>query len=187
MLADAHRALGQFDRAASVLEQAAASNPRYYLALGDLYERQRKFEEAAAAFDKGAKGMRTPGRELRLRRAAALLNIPDGAGAERAVAALTEFLAATPKDVTALYLLAQAHQQRGDTAKAIAAAEQALAIDAGHLPSMAVLATIYRERYDFAAIDTLPVAPSHYRGQQSCLCLTCRRATDARFFSAAEV
>lgn len=155
MLADAHRALGQLDRAATVLEQAAAANPRYYLALGDLYERQRRFEEAAAAFDKGAQGMRAPGRELRLRRAAALLNLPDGAGAERAVSALSEFLATTPKDVTALYLLAQAQQQRGDAAKAIAAAEQALAVEPGHLPSLAVLATLYRDRYDFAAIDTL--------------------------------
>ena len=87
MLADAHRSLGQFDRAASALEQAAESNPRYYLALGDVYERQDKWEEAAAAYEKGSANVRGPGRELRLRRAAALLNIPDGAGAERAIAA----------------------------------------------------------------------------------------------------
>ena len=155
MLAEAHRALGQLDKAATVLEQAAASNPRYYLALGDVYERQRRFEEAAAAFDKGAKGMRTPGRELRLRRVAALLNIPEGAGAERAIAALKEFLATAPKDLTALYLLAQAHQQRGETDQAVQAAEQALAVEAGHLPSLTVLASIYRERYDYAAINTL--------------------------------
>lgn len=155
MLADAHRSLGQLDRAAAVLEQAAAANPRYYLALGDLYERQRRFEDAATAFDKGAKAMRVPGRELRLRHAAALLNIPDGKGAERAIAVLTEFLTATPKDVTGLYLLAQAYQQRGDTAKAVSAAEQALAVESGHLPSLTVLTTIYRERYDHAAIVTL--------------------------------
>ncbi len=155
MLADAHRALGHYDQAAAALEQAAAANPRYYLALGDLYERQRRFEEAAAAFDKGAKAARAPGRELRLRRAAALLNVPDGAGAERAVAALTELLAGSPKDVTALYLLAQAHQQRGDTDKAVAAAEGVLAAEPGHLPAMIVLATIYRERYDFAAVQRL--------------------------------
>ncbi len=155
MLADAHRALGQLDRAVSVLEQAAAANPRYYLALGDLFERQQKFEEAAGAFDKGIKGMRTPGRELRLRRVAALLSIPEGAGAARAVTALTEVLASAPKDVAALYLLAQAYEQQGDTAKAVGAAEQALTAEPGHLPSMLVLASIYRERYDFAAIDAL--------------------------------
>ena len=155
MLADALRALGQFDRAVAALEQAAAANPRYYLALGDLYERQRRFEDAATAFDKGVRAMRTPGRELRLRRAAALLNVPAGAGAARAVTALTEILAGAPKDVTALYLLAQAHQQRGDTAKAITAAEGALAVEPGHLAAMTVLATIYRERYDFAAVAKL--------------------------------
>ncbi len=155
MLADAHRALGQIDRAESVLEQAAAANPRYYMALGDLLERQRKFEEAAAAFDKGIKGMRTPGRELRLRRIAALLNIPEGAGAARAVSALTEVLAAAPKDVAALALLAQAYQQEGDTDKAVGAAQQALAAEPGHVPALLVLTSIYRERYDFAAIDAL--------------------------------
>lgn len=155
MLAEAHRALGQFDRAAAALEQAAAANPRYYQSLGDLYERQRRFEEAATAFDKGLKAMRAPSRELRLRRAAALLNIPDGAGAERAVTALNEVLAGTPRDVTALYLLAQAQKQRGDADKAIAAAQSALAIEPAHLPTMSVLAGLYRERYDYAAIDTL--------------------------------
>ena len=155
MLADAHRALGQLDRAATVLEQAAAANPRYYLALGDLYERQRRFEEAATAFDKGVKAMRTPGRELRLRHAAALLNLPDATGAERAVAVLTELLAAAPKDVTGLYLLAQAHQQRGASDLAVTTAQQALAVESGHLPALTVLTTIYRERYDYAAIAAL--------------------------------
>ncbi len=155
MLADAHRALGQLDRAVSVLEQAAAANPRYYMALGDLFERQRKFEDAAGAFDKGIKGMPTPGRELRLRRVAALLSIPEGGGADRAVTALTEVLASAPKDVTALSMLAQAYQRQGDTAKAVGAAEQALTAEPWHLPSMLVLTSIYRERYDFAAIDAL--------------------------------
>ena len=155
MLADAHRSLGQMDRAAEVLEQAATANPRYYLALGDLYERQRRFEDAATAFDKGAKAMRTPGRELRLRHAAALLNIPEGTGADRAVAVLTELLTATPKDVTGLYLLAQARQQRGETDLAVTAAQQAVGVESGHLPSLTILSTIYRERYDYAAIVTL--------------------------------
>lgn len=155
MLADAHRSLGQLDRAAAVLEQAAAANPRYYLALGDLYERQRRFEDAATAFDKGSKAMRAPGRELRLRYAAALLNIPDGKGADRAIAALTEFLTTTPKDVTGLYLLAQAYQQRGETDEAVTAAQRALAVESGHRPSLTLLAAIYRERYDYAALATL--------------------------------
>lgn len=152
MLAEAHRALGQFDRAESVLERAAAANPRYYLALGDVYERQRKFEEAADAFDKGARALRTPGREIRLRRVNALLNVPDGKGAERAIIALNEFLTGAPKDVTALSLLARAHAQRRDEAALVAAANRALAIDARHLPTLSLLATHYRERYDFAAV-----------------------------------
>ena len=113
MLADAHRSLGQFDQAAAALEQAAQANPRYYLALGDVYERQDKWEEAADAYEKGLGATRGSGRELRLRRAAALLNVPDGGGAERAIAVLTEFLKANPKDIAGQMLLAQAYLQRG--------------------------------------------------------------------------
>lgn len=155
MLAEALRSLGDFERATTVLEQAAAANPRFLIALGDIYERQSKFEEAAEAFDRGAKAMRTPGRELRLRRVNALLGIADGKGAERAVTALTEYLAATPADAAANYLLARAHLQRRDAAAAVTAAERALAIEPRHLPTLALLAAHYRERYDFAAIVAL--------------------------------
>ena len=155
LLADAHRSLGQFDRAATALEQAAESNPRYYLALGDVYERQDKWEEAAAAYEKGSANVRGPGRELRLRRASALLNIPGGAGAERAVALLTEFVKTNPKDVTGHTLLARAYLQRGAGDDAERAARAALALEPNNLQVLALLAAVYRERYDFAAVVTL--------------------------------
>jgi tetratricopeptide (TPR) repeat protein len=155
LLAEAHRALGQWDRAATALEQAAEANPRYYLALGDIYERQAKWEEAAAAYDKGSAAARGSGRELRLRRAAALLNIPDGGGAERAVGLLTEFLKTNPKDLTAHTLLARAHLQRGAGDDAERAARAGLAIEPANLQVIGLLAGIYRERYDFAAIVAL--------------------------------
>lgn len=154
MLAEAHRALGQFDQAIAVLERAADANPRYYLALGDVFERQRKYEEAADAFDRGIKALRNPGRELRLRRVSALLNIPEGKGADRAATALTEFLATAPKDTAALSLLARAQLQRGDGAAAAKTAAQALALEPRHLPTLALMAEYHRERYDFAALAT---------------------------------
>lgn len=155
LLAEALRSTGQLERATTVLEQAAAANPRYYMALGDLYERQSKFEDAAAAFERGAKALRTPSRELRLRGVYALLNIPDGKGADRAVAALNDYLATTPKDATAHYLMARAQFQRDDEAAALAAGAQALAIEPRHLPTLALLAEHHRQRYDFAAVATL--------------------------------
>ena len=155
MLADAHRSLGQFDQAAAALEQAAQANPRYYLALGDVYERQDKWEEAADAYEKGLGATRGSGRELRLRRAAALLNIPDGGGAERAIAVLTEFLKANPKDIAGQMLLAQAYLQRGAGEDAERAAKAALAIEPNNLQALGLLAGVYRERYDFAAIVSL--------------------------------
>jgi tetratricopeptide (TPR) repeat protein len=155
MLAEALRSLGQLERATTVLEQASAANPRYFMALGDIYERQSKFEEAAEAFDRGANALRTPGRELRLRRVNALLGIPDGKGVDRAVTALTEYLAATPKDVAAHYLLARAHLLRDDAAAAVKAGQEALAIEPRHMPTLTLLAELYRDRYDYAAVAAL--------------------------------
>lgn len=152
LLAEAHRALGQFDRAATALEQAAGANPRFYLALGDLYERQNKWAEAADAYEKGAANVRGPGRELRLRRAQALLNIDDDAGVEKAVALLTEFVAANPKDLAGHTLLARAHLQRGANADAERAAKAALALEPSSLQVLGLLAGIYRDRYDYAAV-----------------------------------
>ncbi len=159
LLAEAHRSLGQFDRAATVLEQAAESNPRYYLALGDVYERQDKWEEAAAAYEKGAANVRGGGRELRLRRAAALLNIADGAGAERAITLLTEFVKTSPRDVTGQTMLARAYLQRGQSEDAERAAKAALAVEPGNFQILGLLSSVYRERYDFAAIVAL-LAPT---------------------------
>ncbi|MEZ5292224.1 MAG: tetratricopeptide repeat protein [Vicinamibacterales bacterium] len=155
VLAEAHRALGQFDRAEAVLERAAEVNPRYYLALGDVYERQRKYEEAADAFDKGARVLKTRGRELKLRRAAALLNVADGKGVDRAIAELTQFVDGAPKDAAAHYLLARAYGLRNDSGGLEKAARQALEAEPRHLPTLALLATHYRDRYDFAAVEAL--------------------------------
>lgn len=155
MLVEALRTTGQLDRAATVLEQAAAANPRYYMALGDVYERLEQYEEAADAFDRGAKGMRTPGRELPLRRVNALLSLPDGKGTERAVAALTEYLARSPRDAAALYLMARSEFQRGNAAAALKAGDQALAAEPRHVPTLTLLAGYHRDRYDFAAVASL--------------------------------
>ena len=103
------------------------------------------------------RSMRTPGRELRLRRVAALAQHARRrrrrAGDCRRSPSSSRPL---PRTVTALYLMAQAHPAaRRRPICAVKAAEQALAVESGHLPSLAVLASIYRERYDYAAVDTL--------------------------------
>lgn len=155
MLVDALRAAGQIERAVTVLEQAAAANPRYFMALGDAYERLERYEDAASAFERGARAMRTPGRELALRRVNALLSLPDGKGADRAVAALTEYLARSPRDAAAHYLMARAEFQRGNETAALTAARQALAIEPRHAPTLTLVAGHHRDKYDFTAVAAL--------------------------------
>ena len=64
---------GKFDEAEQALVGAAQINPRYWAQLGQFYERQGKWADAAAAYDEAIKGMRQPSRDLqmRLRRRAA--------------------------------------------------------------------------------------------------------------------
>ena len=128
--------LGQWDRAAAALEQAAAGQSALLPRARRHLRAAGKWEEAAAAYEKGTAAVRGPGRELRLRRAAALLNIPGGAGAERAVALLTEFVKTNPKDVTGHTLLARAHLQRGAGDDAERAARAALALEPANLQMM---------------------------------------------------
>src|SRR5688572_32348035 len=51
LLADARVALGRVDAAIEALQMAAELNPRHYASLGELYERQGRWAEAAAAYE----------------------------------------------------------------------------------------------------------------------------------------
>ena len=89
--------------AAEALAQAADINPRYYVSLGELYERLGRWAAAAGAYGQAVQGVRSPSRDLRLRYVAALLNVPGGVGASRAKEAIVELLKASPDDTRLLY------------------------------------------------------------------------------------
>lgn len=155
MLAEAHRATGNLERATALLEDAAESSPRLYLTLGALYEQQQRWEDAAGAYEKGATATRAPVRELRLRRAAALLNLPGGAGAPRAIETLKAAVAANARDVAAQQLLAQAYLQQSDLANAETAVRGVLAVEPRNLAALGLLAGAYNERYAFGKVVDL--------------------------------
>ena len=66
--------------------QAARDQSALFAQLGQFYERQGKWEEAAAAYDEAIGGSQQPSRDLQIRYAAALINTDGGAaqGAQRA-------------------------------------------------------------------------------------------------------
>jgi tetratricopeptide (TPR) repeat protein len=150
MLADAHIALGHPERAVEALEAAAEINPRFYAPLAELHERQNKWADAAAAYQRAVEGAQGGGRELRFRWASALLNVPGGAAKARDIVA--EIVKANPKDARALYLLSTAQRASGDLKGAEETARQLIAIDPTSVPGLSALAQVLFERHDYKAV-----------------------------------
>ena len=75
LLYEAQISQGKLDEAEQSLVQAAEIDPRYFAQLGQFYERQGKWADAAAAYEEAIGGARQPSRDLQIRYAAALINI----------------------------------------------------------------------------------------------------------------
>ncbi len=154
MLADAHLALGQVDRAVEALESAAEINPRFYAALAELHERQDKWADAAAAYAKAVAAGQGGGRNLQLRWASALLNVEGGAAKAKEV--IDAFLKTNPNDARALYLLSSAQRMGGDTAGAEETARTLLGLDPTSVPALSALAQVQFEKHDYkGVVETL--------------------------------
>ena len=152
LLTEAHTSQGRIEQATDAMTGAARANPRYYATLGDLLERQRRWPEAADAYQRALDDSRGANRDVRLRLAAALLNVADGAGATRAETLLTEHLTSNENDGRALYLLAQAYRVQGNAASAEATARRLLALDPTNISALYVLTLSLFDRHDYAAV-----------------------------------
>jgi tetratricopeptide (TPR) repeat protein len=155
MLAEARLALGRVDAAIEAIAMAAEINPRHYATLGDLLERQEKYEEAAEAYEQGMAATKGANRDLRFRWVSALLNIPDGKGAAKARDVLKEFLMTAPQDARGLYLLSTANLRLGDYAGAEEVARKLLALDPTSLPAMQALSTSLSARREYRKVVDL--------------------------------
>ncbi len=111
LLADAEAASGHGDEAAATLKDVLRNEPESFRALarlGEVYDRQRKFHEAAEAWSDALKlNPRNP--ELIARRAFSLLNARE---LDEADAAGRELRAMSPDDVRGIYIQAQVLQAR---------------------------------------------------------------------------
>ncbi len=155
LLAEARTSQGRMADAAEALAQAAEINPRYYVSLGDLYERLGRWAAAAGAFGQAIEGVRSPSRDLRLRHVSALLNVPGGMGAARAKETLTELLKASPDDTRLLYLMSTAARQLNDSEGAEAAARKMLAVDPTSVAGLNALARTLSDRYQYKQVVDL--------------------------------
>jgi predicted Zn-dependent protease len=182
LLAEAYSGAGKTSDAIVWFEQHAADDPRLLPTLADFYERERRWSDAAAAYERALPRSRNA--ELKARYASALLNAGGRQNLTKARDVLTELTAAsrTPDalGMRSLYLLSQAQRRLGDTAGAEASARKLIAQNSGSAFGYYALAEALEERRQYqAVIDALapggrqsarpglrrhdPVAPSRVR------------------------
>jgi tetratricopeptide (TPR) repeat protein len=155
LLAESRLALGRTDGAIEALQMAAELNPRHYVTLGDLLERQGRWADAASAFEQGIANTRGANRDLKLRWFTALLNVPDNAGAAKARDGLKDFLMTSPADARGLFLLSRANLQLGDFAGAEEVARRLIGLDPTSIQGLHALSDALIGRHEYRKVVEL--------------------------------
>ncbi len=151
LLYDAKISLGKLEEAEEALVGAAQINPRYLAQLGQFYERQGKWADAAEAYTEAVKAARgAPSRDLQLRLAGALANVEGGSPKAREV--LNELLKTSATDARVLAVLSGVERTAGDLKAAEATARRMLAADPASVSGLYALVLTLFDRFDFKQI-----------------------------------
>ncbi len=125
LLAEAYAAAGRNDEAIAWLKEHAEEDPRLLPTLGDFYEREHKWKEAAEVYGRAVQGSRRDSPELKARYANALVFAGGRQNLERARDLLTELTTTRPADLgRTLYLLSQTERRLGNFSAAEATARR---------------------------------------------------------------
>ena len=162
LLAEAYAGAGRTKDAIAWLEEQ--NDPRLMGALGDFYEREQRWSDAAKAYERAVQ--QTPrNRELKTRYASTLLKTGRREDAEKAREVLSDVVSARA-DVQSLYLLSQAQRRLGDSKAAEASARRAIAQNNKSPWGYYALAEALEERREYQAVITeLAPAVADLRGK----------------------
>ncbi len=165
LLARAETALGQPERAAAALEEAARGNPRLLASLAELYERQQRWREVAATYERLSE--LAPGsHDTRIRWASALLQTESAEAFAQAREVLRPVLDAAPAEPRALYLLSTAQRRTKDFASAEATALTLIAASPDAPSGPFALAQVFEDQRLFEkAADVLGPAVTRFAAQ----------------------
>jgi tetratricopeptide (TPR) repeat protein len=154
MLAEAFAGAGRNADAITWFEEHAADDPRLLPSLGDFYERERRWSDAVAVYER-AQQRTGLSAEMKARYASALLNAGGRPNLTKARDVLTEVTASRASDALgqrALYLLSQAQRRLGDPAGAEASARKVIAQNSGSPWGYYALAEALEERRQYQAV-----------------------------------
>jgi tetratricopeptide (TPR) repeat protein len=166
LLVEAYAAAGREADAIRWLEEAVQDDPQLYPALADFYGRQRKWREAAGAYERALQAS-PRSVDLKVRYASMLLNAGGQDNIVKARQALRDALAARATDERALYLLSQAERRTGNLEAAESAARRLIAQNAKNPSGFAALAEALEERRSYqGVVDAVEPAIPSFRSAQ---------------------
>lgn len=172
LLSQAYTSAGRSADAITLLTTAAAMEPAFYETLGETLEKDKRFAEAAAAYEKALE--REPADAgLKTRLAFCLLSLEDRASVIRARDLLTEVTKTSPNQGWPLYLLSRAQRSLGDLDEAEATARRLLAISPSSTSGAHALAQVLEARRDWEQIVSSlePIAAGPSKGRESDMAL----------------
>ncbi len=155
LLLQAYLQAGRTAEATSTLEAAVGLQPQFFPMLAELNERQRRWADAARAYERAIERM-PKNLELRTRLAAVLLSDGGDAQVGRALDLLQQLRRESPADLRVLYLLAQAQREAGRLDDAEATARQLMAVAPGSPTGAYVLGLVLGQKQQYrGVVETL--------------------------------
>ena len=141
--------------AITLLESVVADQPSFYAPLGELYENQQRWNDAARAYEQAtAKGAGGP--DVRAQLAAAWLSGGDPGDATRAIELLEQLRKERPADPQVLYMLSRAQQTVGRLDQAEATARELMTVAPDSVRGPYALAQVLLQKQQYRqAVDVL--------------------------------
>lgn len=164
LLMEAYGGANKTEEAEQWLEASAPDNPQLYPSLAGFYARERRWVDAANAYDQALKAS-PRSFDLRVNLASMLLNTSNRADLLRARDVLREAVGMRSNDERALALLSQSERRAGDPVAAETAARKVIAQNGKNPRGYYVLAEALEDQRKYqAVVDALAPAVASFRG-----------------------
>jgi tetratricopeptide (TPR) repeat protein len=146
---------GRDTDAVALLESVVADQPVFYGPLGELYEKQQRWNDAARAYEQ-AMAKDASGPDLRMQLAVAWLSGGDPAKVDGAVNLLEQVRKENPANTRVLYYLSQAQRAAGRLDQAETTARELMTIAPGSLSGPYALAIVFEQKQQYRqVVETL--------------------------------
>jgi tetratricopeptide (TPR) repeat protein len=164
LLLEAYDGAGKASEAIAWLEESAPDNPHLYATLAASYARERRWTDAAGAYEQALKDA-PRSFDIRVNLASMLMNTGSRADLLRARDVLREAMNLRGNDERALTLLSQAERRAGDATAAEHAARLLIAQNSKNPRGYFVLAEALEDGRNFqGVVDALAPAVTSFRG-----------------------